>query len=118
MIPSFPNYIFIDDSSLQRVTRDNLVKSDMEIGPQKSRPKQSVPMYQISMRVSICDDKLNTWRAWFRTNLGSGAYWFLMNDPFDGTRRRFRFVETELNWVKSGNLLQTSFVLEAYDELL
>lgn len=117
MIPSFPDYIFIDDSTLQRVTMDNVVKSEMEIGPQKSRPKQSVPMYQISMSVSICDDKLNTWRAWFRNELGSGAYWFLMNDPFDGVRRRFRFVETEINWSKSGSLLQTGFVLEAYDVL-
>lgn len=117
MIPSFPNYVFINDQGLQRVSVENTIRSEMEIGPQKSRPIQSVPMFQVSMNISICDDKLTEWRTWWRTQIGSGAYWFLMNDPFDGTRRRFRFVTGELSWQKDGNLLISQAVLEAYDEL-
>lgn len=117
MIPSFPKYIFIDDSSLQRATVDNVLRSDMDIGPQKTRPIQSIPMFQITFDASICDDKLLNFRTWFRNDLGSGAYWFLMNDPFDGTQRRFRFAETEITWTKLGTLLGSKFVLEAYDEL-
>lgn len=117
MMPTFPKYIFIDDSSLQRVTMDNVLRSEMEVGPQKTRPIQSVPMMQISFSASICDDKLLNFRTWFRNDLGSGARYFLMYDPFDGERRRFRFVETEISWSKVGTLLSTKFVMEAYDEL-
>ena len=117
MIPSFPSYIFVDDSSLQRVTMPNVLRSEMEIGPQKTRPIQSEGFFQVSMQVSICCSKLNEFRAWFKNELKFGANWFLMPDPFDGTERRFRFVEYELNWSKSGDVLLSQFILEAYDEL-
>lgn len=117
MIPSFPRYVFIDDSSLQKAYQSNIIRSEMEIGPQKTRPIQSVRMFQISFKASICDDKEQDFNAWFTNDIGSGGYWFLLSDPFNGTKRRFRFVNTEFAWKKSGNLLQTTFVLEAYDEL-
>lgn len=113
---NFPNYIFIDDTSLQRVSMENVIRSEMEVGPQKTRPIQSVPLFQVSMDVSLCDPKLLDWRMWWR-DIKYGSNWFLMNDPFDGTKRRFRFVETEISWTKSGNIYRSSFVLEAYDEL-
>ena len=50
--------------------------------------------------------------------IGSGAYWFLLNDPYDGTERRFRFFQHDGEWIKIGeDVLKTSIVLEAYDEL-
>lgn len=117
MIPSFPTYIFIDDSTLSRATVPNVVRSEMEVGPQKTRPIQSIPMFQVTMDISLCATKLNDYRAWFFNQIGSGAYWFLLNDPFDGTKRRFRFVSYDNSWVKTGNLMRTSVVLEAYDAL-
>lgn len=117
MMPVFPSYIFIDDSTLQRSTVSNVLKSQMEVGPQKTRPIQSIPMFGVSLNVSLCADDLLSFRTWFRNEVGSGAYWFLMNDPFDGVRRRFRFAETEFAWSKGGNILSSNFVLESYDEL-
>ena|SRR5690606_20765654 len=111
---SFPEYIFIDDSSLQRVSMNNVIRSEMEIGPQKTRAIQSIPLFQTSMNVSLCDDKLSNWKSWF-SSIRYGQNWFLMNDPFDGIKKRFRFVDTEISWSKTGNLYQTQFVLEAYD---
>lgn len=117
MIPSFPKYVFIDDSTLERVSMANVLRSEMEVGPQKTRPIQSTPMFQVSMQISICADKLTDFREWYQQDIGFGAYWFTLNDPFDGTLRRFRFVEYENAWAKAGNLLRTSVILEAYDAL-
>ena len=117
MIPKFPTYIFIDDSSLQRVSMPNVLRSEMEIGPQKTRPIQSVPLFQFQASISICVDKLLNFRTWYQNEIKFGADWFLMNDPFDGTERRFRFVDYEINWTKYGEVLVSQITLEAYDEL-
>ena len=118
MMPKFPNYAFIDDQSLRRIEVSNVVRSEMDAGPEKTRPKLSVPMFQIAMDISICVSKLNDFRAWKRNEIGSGAYWFLLNDPYDGTERRFRFFQHDGEWIKIGeDVLKTSIVLEAYDEL-
>lgn len=116
-MPVFPTYVFINDVGLQRAQMNNVLRSEMEVGPQKTRPIQSTPLFQVQMPISICADKLTEFRTWFKNSLGYGSYYFLMNDPFDGTRRRFRFVETEFSWEKTGNNLQTTITLESYDEL-
>lgn len=117
MIPSFPTYVFINDEGLQRGTVNNVLRSDMEIGPQKTRPIQTTPLFQVSMQISMCYDKLIDWRTWWKNQIGSGAYYFLMNDPFDGVQRRFRFISGEMMWAKDGNLLMATAVVEAYDAL-
>lgn len=117
MIPKFPSYIFIDDNSLQRATTSNVLRSEMEVGAQKTRPIQSKPMFQTSMSISMRTERLIDFRTWFNNDLKFGAQWFTLNDPFDGTIRRFRFIEYDLTWKKTGNLLQSEIKLEAYDEL-
>ena len=117
MIPKFPDFVFINDEGLARRSKNNVLRSEMEVGPQKTRPIQSVPMAEYEISISICDEQLTAWRTWFQESIGSGSYWFLMNDPFDGVSRRFRFVDAEINWGKNGNLLQTTIMIEAYDEL-
>lgn len=113
----FPKYLFIDDSTLVRGQYNNVYRSEMEIGPQKTRPIQTIPLFSAEFQVSMNAKRMYEFRQWFSNDLRSGALWFLMNDPFDGTRRRFRFAETEISWTKSGNLYRSAFVLEAYDEL-
>lgn len=117
MIPRLPSYIFVNDQSLKRVQLNNIVRSEMEVGPQKTRPIQSSPMFNVKMDISICDDKLSSFRQWFNNELRWGANWFIMKDPFDGTERRFRFLEYSFEWSKVGDVLQTNITLEAYDEL-
>lgn len=117
MITKFPNYIFINDVGLERSNISNVLRSEMEVGAQKTRPIQSTPMFQTAMDISMQTDRLIDFRTWFKNDLKFGTYWFTMNDPFDGVKRRFRFVEYEFAWRKTGNLFQTRIVLEAYDEL-
>lgn len=117
MIPYFPDFVFVNDDSIQRQNVPNVLRSEMETGPQKTRPIQSVGFFNVQMEISICDEKLNDFRKWFNLDLKSGANWFLMNDPFDGVLRRFRFLTYDLNWRKRGDILAASVSLEAYDEL-
>lgn len=117
MMPTFPDYIFVPDDALQRVNIPNILRSEMEIGPQKTRPIQSIPLFQIAMGVRICENKLLDFRTWFRNDIKSGASWFTMKDPYDGTTRRFRFVNYDINWTKNGDVLVSQFILEGYDEL-
>lgn len=114
MIPAFPTYIFMNDSSLIMKIRDNVLRSEMEVGPQKTRPRQSNPMMEISFTATICEDKFADFQEWFADEISYGAKWFTMNDPFNGTKKRFRFLDTNFEWQKRGTIFQTGFQLEAY----
>lgn len=114
MIPRLPSYIFVDDSSIKKVKMNNIVRSEMESGIQKTRRKQSRSMFQVSFNISICDDKESSFYNWFENDLNDGANWFIMKDPLSGEEKRFRFIEYEIAWNKIGDVLQTSFKLESY----
>ena len=111
----FPKFIFIDDTTINKNKVPNLVRSEMETGPNKSRPVQSFGMFNMSFQIAIPVTKEHDFEDWFNGDLGYGSFWFLLNDPLDGVKKRFRFLETEIQWRKSGNLLRTSISLEAYD---
>lgn len=117
MMTNLPAYVFIDDSTLSRQDVPNVLRSEMEVGPQKTRPIQSIPLYNLGANISVCLEDFDLFRAWYRNDLKSGAYWFLMNDPFNGVKRRFRFAAYDLTWQKTGNLMSASVTLEAYDGL-
>lgn len=109
-----PKFIFIDDSSLVRLYQNNTVKSEFEYGPQKTRPLQSKPLVTYSMTISIQSIKITDFDEWFVNQLNWGTGFFFMNDPFTGVETRFRFVETQLSWMKSGTLLKCDISLEGY----
>jgi hypothetical protein len=115
MIPVFPNYVFINDSSLTRQIQDNIIRSDIEVGPQKTRPRQSKPMFNVSFLATICEGDFNNFLTWFRNNASYGSSWFLLKDPFDGVQKRFRFSNTQINFQKSNHIYQATFELESYD---
>ena len=114
MMPRLPTYIFVNDESIQKGKAPNVIRSEMEAGIQKTRRKQSASMYNVSFEVSICDDKEQDFWTWFETELGDGAYWFLMKDPISGVEKRFRFVSYDLVWKKQGDVLTSNFPLESY----
>lgn len=117
MMVKMPEYVFIDDSTLTRSYVDNILRSQTESGPMKTRPIQNVPMFQVSFTARIHSSRFAEFNNWFKYTVGFGAYFFLMRDPFDGTERRFRFSEASFSWAKTGNLMSTNFVLEAYDDV-
>lgn len=114
MIKELPSYVFVDDSSLRLIPRNNVLRSEMETGMPKTRPIQSGSLDNYSMQISFCKKNLLPFKAWFKS-IKFGADWFIMTDPIDGVRKRFRFVETELEHVKRGSLYLTNIVLETYN---
>ena len=113
MIPSLPNYIFIDDSTLTFQTMDNITRSEMEVGPQKTRPIDCKPMTQISFTARVCGrTDFASFQTWWKEELSYGASWFLMIDPFDGLEKRYRFANTQIQWVKLNEIYTSTFNLE------
>lgn len=117
MIVTLPNYVFVDDTSIIRQNTPNTVRSTMEVGPQKTRPIQSIPMVNYQMTISIPSKKSGDFDDWFINDLNWGSNFFLMKDPLDGIERRFRFADTELQFSKSGTLLKAPIILETYHGL-
>lgn len=116
MIPSFPDFIVIDDSTLTIAYMDNVVRSQVEVGPQKTRPIACKSMFQISFTARLCGlYDFNRFKFWFNQELYSGASWFLLIDPIDGTEKRFRFANTKISWSKSSEIYSSTFTLEAMD---
>lgn len=111
----FPKFIFIDDSSVTKRKVTNVKRSEMEAGPNKVRPVQNFGMFNMKFRASIPVNKEHNFDDWFNDDLGYGSRWFILKDPLDGVKKRFRFLDTEIEWTKSGNLLISSFEVEAYD---
>lgn len=117
IIPEFPDYVFIDDNSIRMEIQNNVFRSEMEVGPNKTRPIACKPMTQVSFTGSICGLlDFNSFQAWFKNEVSFGSSWFLLIDPFDGIEKRFRFVETNLSWAKSEEIYSTSFSLEYMNE--
>lgn len=111
---NFPDYIFVNDSSVRFLTVDNIMRSDMESGVAKTKPINSIPVSQITFPVSINRNDLASFYRWFSSDLNYGQRWFLMRHPIFGEVQRFRFLETRIEWEKIGTLLVSDFVLEAY----
>ena len=80
----FPSFIFIDDRSLVRAYQNNVLRSQMEVGPQKTRPIQSKPLMQISFNVSIHVDDLNNFNNWFYDDVvvSRGTWAMLVKEIF------------------------------------
>ena len=58
---------------------------------------------------------LKSFKSWFREQLSYGSSWFLMIDPIDGEEKRFRFVNTQIQWSKLNDIYTSQFSLEFID---
>lgn len=111
----FPDYIFIDDSTIEFSIRDNIIRSEMSNGMDKTKPRQSLTIQDIKFSVSMHRDSLNDFNKWFES-LQFGSLFFLMRNPLMGNVKKYRFSNTEFSWKKSGNLYSSTFELESYNE--
>lgn len=116
MIPNFPDFIFIDDSTLNYTSLENVLRSQMEVGPPKTRPMACKPMFQIAFTARICGlEDFNRFKFWFKNEISYGAYGFLLIDPFDGVEKKFKFATTQFSWSKLDEIYSATFSLEAID---
>lgn len=111
---NFPDYIFIDDSTIGIGTVDNIIRSEMDSGLPKTKQRDSVLMLNVTFSATINRDDIADFYRWFQNDLEGGQRWFLLRNPVFGNIQRFRFSVTEFQWQKLGTLYGTSFVLEGY----
>lgn len=109
----FPKYIFIDDTTIETGPADNVLRSEMEVGPQKTRPIQSIPMIETRFEIAISESRLGEFKNWIRS-IGYGSQFFIMFDPTDGVEKKFRIVEMDA-LAKSGTLYRSRLTVESYD---
>ncbi len=117
MIPVFPDYVFVDDATLTMTDLENTLRSSMEVGPPKTRPIACKPITRITFTARIASkEKYLLFKEWFKTDIFFGSGWFLMNDPFDGVKRRMRFSVTEIPWSKQREVYSAEFQIEHMNE--
>lgn len=108
-----PKYVFIDDSDLERPLASNIVMTEMEVGPNKTKPIQTIPLFKITFAIAIPENKFKDFNEWFKL-VNYGVNWFLMKDPVDGIEKRFRIIQHD-TFVKAGTLWRSKLTVEAYD---
>lgn len=115
MMPQIPDYLFIDDASIKMRVADNVIRTEMSNGMSKVKPRQSIPVLNISFSVSMQAKNFEQFRQWF-ISINYGASWFLMRDPLNGNLKRYRLASGDIPWTKAGNLMLAEFNLETYYE--
>lgn len=111
---NFPDFIFINDTSIQIGMVNNVYRSNMESGVPKLKQINSTSMFNLQFDVSIDASDLRNFYEWFNNDLSSGSFWFIMNHPLTGEKVRLRFAEYDFSWRKIGSLMVSSFLLEGY----
>lgn len=111
----FPDFLFIDDSSVEFNRPDNLVRAEMGNGVFKSKVKQTIPTSRISFDVYTKRGNLGLFNKWL-ASLNWGADHFLMRSLVNGEIKKFRFIKSEFTWSSEGNLITTKFELEYYGD--
>ena len=64
MIAQFPKYIHIEDSTIKTSILENVVRSEMEVGPQKTRAKASLTLMTYSFEIVFCKSKISNFLSW------------------------------------------------------
>ncbi len=92
--------------------QDGVIRTDMDAGPQKTRPRYTACSEYITCQV-VCDDtEHDNFMAFYRITTARGALRFVMKHPGTGVNRYFRFREPPAAAETSG-LWAISLQLEA-----
>ncbi|QKN84411.1 hypothetical protein MARILYN_3 [Vibrio phage Marilyn] len=92
-----------------------LLKSEMEGGPGKQRPRysvalknRSVKLVAMSLHAKLAFDK------WWDEELGGGSLWFNYVDPFTHKLMEARFTMDKLKWIaQSRDLWEAQVTIES-----
>jgi len=114
----FPDYIFIDDTSVRETRISNMRRSDeFETGPQRQAAYSCKTLYQLRFDMSICLDDYDTFLNWYEVTLRQGTAWFHMICPIRGTQFRFRFIDSDLDFRKFNDSMRKSCIIERWGGL-
>lgn len=116
MIPRFPDYIFIDDSTLEETRVSNVISSEFETGPRQYRPQSCSTRYELSFLARVHIDDYRKFLDWFERVLRQGSSWVLLKDHVQCSNYcfKYRFINEDLQFTKRGDIFEFQVNLERY----
>lgn len=116
MIPKWPKYVFIDDSSIEEIKISNQVRTSFDRGLEKTRPLNSLSIYQLKFDVYIDISDYENFDYWLNNILRDRTSFFLMKCPIRGKEYKFRFLDGDLNFKKEFENMTAQINLERLED--
>jgi len=101
-----------DQDQFSYKPEDNLIRSDMEMGPEKTRPRFTASRTFISGSMEMTVAEWTTLLSFYESTLVYGSLEFDWSDPVDGTNASFRFREPPGIVSTRGDLFTVSINVE------
>lgn len=102
---TFPTYACVLLEGYRETPNYNVLRTDMDVGVSKQRPRASLPIVTRSVRIKVENktDK-SLFDQWFKDDLNGGSGFFDYIDPLDSTTKQARFVGGQINWSSPGKI--------------
>lgn len=113
MATSWPGNLpaYFSKEGFNESTPDNLLRTEMDVGPPKVRRRQTAAPYQINTQIVMTTAQLADFRTFYMVTLKSGSLPFTKAHPRSGASTDFRFVSPP-SWIPHGVDWTVSIVLE------
>lgn len=100
---TFPVYACVLLEGYKEKANYSVLRSEMDNGVPKQRPRRSLPMVTREVRVKLADKTAKAqFDTWVRTDLDGGTGWFDYIDPLDGATKQARIVSGDVSWSSPG----------------
>lgn len=113
---TFPDYVTILLEGYSETLKDNLIRTEMEDGVSKQRPRACLIRKETTLNILACSCQCrDDFLTWFKS-LGQGSCWFLFSDPCTGNKMKSRFVNQDLTFTPLNTTFtkfQASLVIES-----
>lgn len=110
---SFPGYAKLILDGYSEKTDFGVLRSDMDSGIAKQRPRYTTPMRTRSATImvnSLAERRL--FQDWVEIDLFGGTGWFSWRDPIDGTSKQARIVSGVISWTSPGVIWKANCEIE------
>ena len=100
---TFPTYACVLLEGYKEKANYSVLRSEMDNGVPKQRPRRSLPMVTREVRITVADkaEKIQ-FDNWVRYDLNGGTSWFTFTDPIDSVTKQARIVSGEVTWSSPG----------------
>jgi len=117
-VQTFPAYAVLLFEGFAENPAPLVSRTEMESGPPKQAKSASRGMSERPVLYALENPaQLQSFKEWFKS-IGSGADWFLWNDPVDGVQKPARIVGGQIAYKPRVSTLQSwraSFTLETWE---
>ena len=100
---AFPAYACVLLEGYQEKASYSVLRTEMDNGIPKQRPRRSLPMVTRDVRVRLANKTTKAqFDTWVRNDLDGGTSWFSYTDPLDSVTKQARIVSGEVTWSSPG----------------